>query len=95
VRSYVVGFVLSVVLTAAAFGLVTQHLLSPSASILAIAALAFVQILVHLGYFLHMNTSSAGRWNLVAFGFTVLVAVILIGGSLWVLHNVAMNMMSR
>jgi|ERR1700679_2848306 cytochrome o ubiquinol oxidase operon protein cyoD len=95
VSSYVVGFVLSVVLTVAAFGLVTQHLLSPGLSILAIAALALLQILVHLGFFLHMNTSSAGRWNVVAFGFTVLVAVILIGGTLWVLHNVAMNMMSR
>jgi cytochrome o ubiquinol oxidase subunit IV len=95
VSSYIVGFVLSVALTVAAFGLVTQHLLSPRASIIAIAALAFVQILVHLVFFLHMNMSSAGRWNMVAFGFAVLVAVILIGGTLWVLHNVAMNMMSR
>ena len=58
-------------------------------------ALAFVQIIVHLVFFLHMNTSSAQRWNVMAFGFTVLAAVILIVGTVWVMHNVSMNMMSR
>jgi len=95
VRSYVIGFVLSVVLTAAAFGLVMQQALGPTESIIAIAVLAFIQILVHLVFFLHMNTSSSQRWNLVSFGFAVLVAVILIGGTLWVLHNVGAHMMSR
>jgi cytochrome o ubiquinol oxidase subunit IV len=95
VRSYVIGFVLSVVLTAAAFGLVMQQALGPTESIIAIAVLAFIQILVHLVFFLHMNTSSSQRWNLISFGFAVLVAVILIGGTLWVLHNVGAHMMSR
>ena len=95
VRSYVIGFVLSVVLTAAAFGLVMQQVLGPTESIIAIAVLAFIQILVHLVFFLHMNTSSSQRWNLISLGFAVLVAVILIGGTLWVLHNVGAHMMSR
>ncbi|CAN7171694.1 cytochrome o ubiquinol oxidase subunit IV [Caballeronia sp. LjRoot31] len=95
VRSYVIGFVLSVVLTAAAFGLVMQQALGPTESIIAIAVLAFIQILVHLVFFLHMNTSSSQRWNLLSLGFAVLVAVILIGGTLWVLHNVGAHMMSR
>ena len=95
VRSYVIGFVLSVVLTAAAFGLVMQQALGPTESIIAIAVLAFIQILVHLVFFLHMNTSSSQRWNLLSLASAVLVAVILIGGTLWVLHNVGAHMMSR
>src|SRR5258708_18448187 len=87
VRSYVIGFVLSVVLTVAAFGLFTQQVLGPTESIIAIAVLAFIQILVHLVFFLHMNTSSSQRWNVAAFGFTVMVAVIVIGGTVVVLHN--------
>ena len=94
-RSYVIGFVLSVVLTAAAFGLVMQQALGPTETIIAIAVLAFIQILVHLVFFLHMNTSSSQRWNVLAFGFPVMVAVILIGGTLWVLHNVGAHMLSR
>ncbi|CAD6545901.1 cytochrome o ubiquinol oxidase subunit IV [Paraburkholderia metrosideri] len=93
--SYMVGFVLSVILTAAAFGFVMTGMLTGQHALLAISALAVVQIVVHLVFFLHMSTSSAQRWNVMAFGFTVMTMVILVGGSLWVMHNVAMNMMSR
>ncbi|SAK60978.1 cytochrome o ubiquinol oxidase [Caballeronia arationis] len=93
--SYVVGFVLSVLLTAAAFGLVIKGVLPPDTALLVLGALAFVQIVVHLVYFLHMNTSRAQRWNLIAFGYTVLAAAFLIVGTMWVMHNVSMNMMSR
>ncbi|MGA3251482.1 MAG: cytochrome o ubiquinol oxidase subunit IV [Paraburkholderia sp.] len=93
--SYTAGFILSVLLTAAAFGIIMTGSLTGHSALLAIAGLAFVQIIVHLVFFLHMNTSSAQRWNIMAFGFTVLTAVILIGGSLWIMHNVSMNMMSR
>jgi cytochrome o ubiquinol oxidase operon protein cyoD len=89
------GFILSVLLTAAAFGIIMTGSLTGQSAVLAIAGLAFVQIIVHLVFFLHMNTSSAQRWNVMAFGFTVLTAVILIVGSLWIMHNVSMNMMSR
>ena len=93
--SYMTGFVLSVILTVAAFGLVMTGTLTGQDALFAIAGLAFVQIVVHLVFFLHMNTSSAQRWNVTAFAFTALTAVIVIGGTLWVMHNVSMNMMSR
>jgi cytochrome o ubiquinol oxidase operon protein cyoD len=92
---YVVGFLLSVVLTAASFGLVIGGVLPPQKALLALAALALVQIVVHLVCFLHMNGSSSQRWNVMAFAYTVLTALILIVGSLWIMHNVSMNMMSR
>lgn len=95
VGSYISGFVLSVILTVAAFGLVMGGSLSSNTALLAISGLAFVQIVVHLVFFLHMNTSSEQRWNVLAFGFTVMTAVIVIGGTLWVMHNVSSNMMSR
>ncbi|NML34343.1 cytochrome o ubiquinol oxidase subunit IV [Paraburkholderia antibiotica] len=93
--SYTTGFVLSVILTAAAFAIVLTGTLTGSNALFAIAGLAFVQILVHLVFFLHMNTSSSQRWNVTAFAFTALTAVIVIGGTLWVMHNVSMHMMSR
>ncbi|MBC8752426.1 MULTISPECIES: cytochrome o ubiquinol oxidase subunit IV [Paraburkholderia] len=93
--SYTAGFVLSVILTVAAFALVMTGTLTGQSALFAIAGLAFVQILVHLVFFLHMNTSSSQRWNVTAFAFTALTAVIVIGGTLWVMHNVSMNMMSR
>ncbi|NUX99185.1 cytochrome o ubiquinol oxidase subunit IV [Paraburkholderia youngii] len=93
--SYMTGFVLSVILTVAAFAIVMTGTLTGQSALFAIAGLAVVQILVHLVFFLHMNTSSSQRWNVTAFVFTVLTAVIVVGGTLWVMHNVSMNMMSR
>ena len=92
---YVAGFVLAVLLTAASFGLVMRGVLPPQAGMIALAALALVQIVVHLVFFLHLNTSSGQRWNVMAFCYTAVAAIILIGGTMWVMHNVSMNMMSR
>ena len=92
---YVVGFVLAVLLTAASFGLVMGGLLPAQSAMVALAVLALVQIVVHLVFFLHLNTSSGQRWNVMALCYTAVAAIILIGGTMWVMHNVSMNMMSR
>ncbi|MDR8394758.1 MAG: cytochrome o ubiquinol oxidase subunit IV [Paraburkholderia sp.] len=95
VGSYLVGFVLAVVLTAASFWLVLHGGFTRETAVLGLAALAAVQIVVHLVFFLHLNGSSSQRWNVTAFAFTVLTVAIVVGGTLWVMHNVTMNMMSR
>lgn len=95
VKAYILGFVFSVILTALAFLLVIGKVMPAATAIPVLALLALVQIVVHLTFFLHMNASSEQRWNVMAFGFTVLTAFILIVGSLWIMHNVSINMMSR
>jgi cytochrome o ubiquinol oxidase operon protein cyoD len=91
--SYLTGFALSVVLTAVPFALVMMHLLAVSALIPVIIGIGVVQILVHLFFFLHMNTSSSQVWNNAAFVFTVIIVGILIAGSLWVMFHMNHNMM--
>ena len=70
-REYLTGFVLSLVLTAIPFALVMGKGIQHSTT-LAVVLLAFaaVQIVVHMVYFLHMNTRSEGGWNLLALVFT-------------------------
>jgi cytochrome o ubiquinol oxidase subunit IV len=92
---YMAGFVLAVVLTAASFWLVLHGGFPHETALIGLAVLAVVQIVVHLVFFLHMNTSSGQRWNVTALGFTVMTVLIVVVGTLWVMHNVAMNMMSR
>ena len=92
---YIAGFVLAVLLTAASFGLVMFGVVPPQSAMLVLAVLALAQIVVHLVFFLHLNTSSGQRWNVMALCYTAIAAVILIGGTVWVMHNVSMNMMSR
>jgi cytochrome o ubiquinol oxidase operon protein cyoD len=92
-RSYTIGFGLSVILTAAAFWVVMDHVLPPSSTIAAIFALAVVQIGVHLFFFLHLNFSSEQRWNVTAFAFAIIVVFVVILGSLWIIHNMTDRMM--
>ena len=93
VKSYLIGFVLSVILTAIPFGLTMAHILPAATLIPVVVAIGVVQILVHLYFFLHMNTSSSQMWNNAAFVFTVLIVGILIVGSLWVMYHLNTNMM--
>lgn len=91
-KSYATGFVLAVVLTVVPFGLVATHALAPSAALIAIAVFAVVQVLVHLRYFLHLDLASP-RENLLALGFTALLVLIMIGGSLWIMLDLHQRMM--
>ena len=63
--SYLVGFVLAVVLTAVPFWLAYSHALPPSRAMMVIAGAAILQILVHLRFFLHIDFSSTPRENVV------------------------------
>ena len=80
-ESYGIGFILSIVLTAIAFALVMSGALSRPAILIGIFGAAIVQILVHLHYFLHLDTSSAARWNVLALVFTLLIMILFVGGT--------------
>ncbi|HLG79676.1 MAG TPA: cytochrome o ubiquinol oxidase subunit IV [Bradyrhizobium sp.] len=91
---YLTGFVLSVVLTAVPFYLVMSGVLGDKqVTALVVMAFAAVQIVVHMIYFLHMNTSSEGGWTMMALIFTIVMVVIAMTGSLWVMHHLNVNMM--
>lgn len=93
VKSYLIGFVLSVILTAIPFWMVMTGAAAPATLAVAISLFAVVQIVVHLVYFLHMNTKSEGGWNFVALIFTGLIIAIVVVGSLWIMYNLNINMM--
>ena len=66
---------------------------SHSTILAVVVGMAVIQVIVHLVYFLHMNTSSEERWNLVALLFTVMIIGIVVVGSLWIMYNLNINMM--
>ena len=92
-KSYVSGFIISLILTLMAFALVSQHIdssheaMSHSVLIPIVIALAITQLVVQLVFFLHMGRESKPRLNLTAFLFMILVVVLLVGGSLWIMAN--------
>jgi cytochrome o ubiquinol oxidase subunit IV len=92
-KSYLTGFLLSLILTAIPFALVMRGTLSASAALAGIFSAGIIQILVHLHYFLHLDTSSAARWNVLALIFTLLIMVLFVGGTLWIMWTLNYRMM--
>ncbi|MDP3188842.1 MAG: cytochrome o ubiquinol oxidase subunit IV [Limnobacter sp.] len=93
-RDYAIGFVLSVILTAIPFALVMGNVLNNSVTTaLVILGFGAVQIVVHMVYFLHMNSKSEGGWTMLALMFTLILVVITLVGSIWVMFHLNSNMM--
>ncbi|MDQ7784280.1 MAG: cytochrome o ubiquinol oxidase subunit IV [Desulfomonilaceae bacterium] len=92
-KSYLTGFVLSLILTAIPFALVMSGTFSSSMALAGIFSAGMVQILVHLHYFLHLDTSSETRWNVLALMFTAAIMVLFVGGTIWIMFNLYHRMM--
>ncbi|MGV7121170.1 cytochrome o ubiquinol oxidase subunit IV [Sphingopyxis sp. 550A] len=92
-RDYVIGFILSVILTAIPFWLVMERPLSDGATAAVIMVFAAVQIVVHMVFFLHMSPKAEGGWSITSLTFTIIIVVIMLAGSLWVMHHLNTNMM--
>ena len=93
-RGYLTGFALAAILTIIPFWLVMGRVLDNHwLTISIVLALAIVQIFVHIIYFLHLDTHSEGGWNMMAFVFTIVLVVIVLGASIWVMYNENVNMM--
>ncbi len=93
-REYTVGFWLSVVLTIIPFWLVLADVLaSTGLTIFVIISFGTIQMLVHMIYFLHLNTKSEGGWVLISLAFSVMLVVITIAGSIWITFHLDRNMM--
>ncbi|WP_105404010.1 cytochrome o ubiquinol oxidase subunit IV [Neorhizobium sp. T7_12] len=93
-RSYLIGFSLSVILTAIPFWLVMSGAIdSKLFTAFLVMGLGVIQIVVHMVYFLHMNPRSEGGWTMMALLFTLVLVGITLAGSLWVMHHLNANMM--
>ena len=93
-RGYLIGFLLSVVLTAIPFWLVmTGAVANVAVAAGLIFGFAIAQIVVHVIFFLHLDTRSEGGWTLISFVFTAIIVTLVIGGSLWIMYHLNTNMM--
>ena len=101
VQRYILGFLLSLALTLVAFSLVEQHRHSGHRwgghgyLLMSVSALAVLQIIVQVRYFLHLGKEEAQpHYKSVAFVYTFIMVLFIVGGSLWIMNNLNYNMMS-
>lgn len=93
VWSYVIGFVLAVILTLLSYFMVVNHIMTGMTLVTTIMILAAVQLLVQLVFFLHLGRDKRAKWNVASFYFMFMVLVIVVFGSLWIMYNLNYNMM--
>jgi cytochrome o ubiquinol oxidase operon protein cyoD len=85
------GFAFSILLTVAAYLVVSEGILAGSAKVAVLVGLGFVQLLVQLVFFLHLDRRSS-RWNLWILLSIVGVVLILVFGTIWIMNNLDYHM---
>ncbi len=91
-RGYTIGYVSAIALTIAAFTVATSTGMAPFSIESALAVLAIAQMLVHLIFFLHINTAPVQKTNILAFTATMLTIAIVVIGSMWIMSHLNRNM---
>lgn len=92
--AYITGFVSSVALTLVAYYVVVDRAFGNGALTYVIIGLAIVQMVVQLVFFLHIGQEKGARWRLVTLSFALLIVLVIVAGSLWIMHNLDYNMMN-
>ena len=91
-QGYLFGLILSALLTALAFFFTgSDWLWGPSIPV-ALSVLAVAQIGVHLAFFLHLTTAPESVNNSLALAFGTLIVALVIGGTLWIMYHMNLNM---
>jgi cytochrome o ubiquinol oxidase subunit IV len=97
-KSYIIGFILSIILTLCAYIPVITHVnshhkfLTQLTILFIILPLAFIQLFIQLLFFLHLGQEEKPRWKLsmlVSFFSIVLVVIV---ASIWIMTHLNYNM---
>jgi cytochrome o ubiquinol oxidase operon protein cyoD len=95
IGSYLIGLGLATLLTIVSFFIARTTLVWQPSIPVALAVLAIAQMGVHLVFFLHITTGPDNVNNVMALAFGVLIALLVIAGSLWIMAHMNYNMMPR
>ncbi len=91
-KSYLWGGALAFVLTAIAFGFVHWSVLPYGWTMPVVGVLAFIQIVVHFRFFLHIDPPNQNTSDLMLILFTSLILMAMVGGTIWILGDLAARM---
>ena len=92
-RGYLIGLALAVLLTAASFWSISEHVIYGPGIVMALIVFGLAQVGVHLVFFLHLTTSPDNTNNALALAFGVLIVSLIFLGSIWVMYHLNQNMM--
>jgi cytochrome o ubiquinol oxidase operon protein cyoD len=94
-KSYSFGFLSALILTLLAYFIGTRQPFAGWVNDSLIGSLALLQTWILLYVFLDVGKEPKPQWNLLVFAFTAMVTLILIIGSMWIMHHLNYNLMVR
>ncbi len=92
-RSYVVGLMLAIALTAASFAASSSEAVWRPGIPVLLAVLAIAQMGVHLVFFLHISSAPDSTNTVLALAFGIFVVALVVFGSLIIMGNLDKNML--
>lgn len=101
IKTYFIGFALSILLTLAAYFAVEMHrssgnlFFSQELIIPLVLSLAVLQLFVQLIFFLHVGINRKDPWQLVFLVTTVSIILVVILASIWIMYHLNYNMMPQ
>lgn len=91
-KSYVIGFILSLVFTFISYYMVVNQTVRGSLLLATILAFAVLQMIIQIIFFLHLGRGPKPLYNVVFFISTVGIILLVIGGSIMIINNLHYNM---
>ena len=91
-RTYLIGFGLALVLTVVPFTMIVLGGMGGGVTLAVVGALAIVQVVVHLRFFMGLDLSERKREDLDLILFSTLVLLIIVLGTVWIMGNLALRM---
>lgn len=84
-KEYVIGFILSIVLTIIPLVLVMNSILSKTATMITILVMAVLQFVVQLVFFMHIREGEKPRYNVQTLILGLVIVFTIVAGSLWIM----------
>ncbi|WP_339167498.1 cytochrome o ubiquinol oxidase subunit IV [Brevibacillus sp. FSL L8-0520] len=84
-KSYVIGFILSIVLTIIPLVLVMNHMLEKTALVITIMVMAILQFIVQLFFFMHIREGEKPRYNVQTLILGLVIVFTIVVGSIWIM----------
>ena len=92
-KSYVIGFILSLIFTFIPYYVVVNQTVTGTALLATILGFAVLQMVIQVTFFLHLGRGPKPNWNLFFFVATVGIILVVVGGSIMIMNNLYRNMM--
>jgi cytochrome o ubiquinol oxidase operon protein cyoD len=91
-KSYITGFLLSLVFTAIPYGLIVTHSVGGNLLLGTILVFAVLQMLVQITFFLHLGRNPKMRWQIGFFAATIFAVLVVVLGSITIISHLHANM---